>query len=89
MTGTPVSVVSVIAPPLRAHSGFGTIVSDDHPRERTLNRYEELRRENEALRERLFRLGQASIRITEDLDLDTFASKENSNSKPCSHGKAR
>ncbi len=36
-----------------------------------MNRYEELRRENEALRERLSRLGQASLRITEDLDLDT------------------
>ena len=36
-----------------------------------MDRYEELRRENEALRERLSRLGQASLRITEDLDLDT------------------
>ena len=64
-------VFSVIAPPLPARPGFGKIVGDDHLRERTLNRYEELRRENEALRERLTRLGQASLRITEDLDLDT------------------
>ena len=35
-----------------------------------LDRYEELRQENQALRERLSRLSQASLRITEDLDLD-------------------
>ena len=35
-----------------------------------LNNLEELLRENEALRERLSRLSQASLRITEDLDLD-------------------
>ena len=35
-----------------------------------LNRYDDLERENWALRERLSRLGQASLRITEDLDLD-------------------
>ncbi len=67
----PLYVFSVVAPPLPVRAGFGTIAGDNHPRERTLNRYEELRRENEALRERLARLGQASLRITEDLDLDT------------------
>ena len=41
-----------------------------HPWERILDRYEELRQENQALRERLSRLSQASLRITEDLDLD-------------------
>ena len=32
---------------------------------------DDLSKENEALRERLYRLGEASLRITEDLDLDT------------------
>ena len=32
---------------------------------------DDLQRENEALRERLSRLSEASLRITEDLDLDT------------------
>ena len=35
-----------------------------------MNSSNQLMRENEALRERLSRLGQASLRITEDLDLD-------------------
>ena len=33
---------------------------------------DEVMRENEALRERLSRLSEASLRINEDLDLDTF-----------------
>ena len=36
-----------------------------------LNQADELMRENEILRERLARLSEASLRITEDLDLDT------------------
>ena len=35
-----------------------------------MNPEDQLMRENQALRERLSRLGQASLRITEDLDLD-------------------
>ena len=36
-----------------------------------LNQPDELMRENEALRERLARFSEASLRITEDLDFDT------------------
>ena len=36
-----------------------------------MNEADNLRRENEALRDRLSRLSEASLRITEDLDLDT------------------
>ena len=36
-----------------------------------LNEADNLRRENEALRDCLSRLSEASLRITEDLDLDT------------------
>ena len=61
-------VFFVIAPPLPARPGFGKIVCDHHLRERTLNRYDELRRENEAPRERLSRLSQASLRITGNLE---------------------
>ena len=39
-------------------------------RSEALNEADNLRRENEALRNRLSRLGEASLRITEDLDLD-------------------
>ena len=36
-----------------------------------MNEADNLRRENKALRDRLSRLSEASLRITEDLDLDT------------------
>ena len=64
-------VIAVPGSPHPARAGFGTILGNHCARERMLDRYEELRQENQALRERLSRLSQASLRITEDLDLDT------------------
>ena len=55
--------------PVSESGGLSAVRSPD--RGVDMDQADDLRRENEALRERLSRLSEASLRITEDLDLDT------------------
>ena len=52
-------------------SNFGTVGSRRGQREKDLKTYDELRQEIEALRNRLSKLSEASVRVSESLDVNT------------------